>query len=306
MSDDNDPVNALVVRGLTRRYGKRVVVKNLDLSVKQGDVYGFLGPNGAGKTTAMRCMLGLIKSHSGTVKIFGDTNLMRSHAHIGAIIESPVFHEWLSGRENLRLSASYANIPRRERKKAIDAVLTRVNLAERARDRVRGYSLGMKQRLAIARALLASPKLLFLDEPTNGLDPRGVVELREFIGTLATEDGITVFISSHQLAEVEAICNRVGIIHHGELRAEGNVAEMLMADHPLLDITASDPGALAAHCNERSDVTVVKVDRGVVRVRLDDIDAAMFNAALVTSGFEVSAFVPATRSLEDLFLEVTA
>ncbi len=306
MSDDNAPVDALVVRGLTRRYGKRVVVKNLDLSVKQGDIYGFLGPNGAGKTTAMRCMLGLIARNDGTVKIFGDSNLVRSHSHIGAIIENPVFHGWLSGRENLRLSASYANIPRRERNKAIDEVLVRVNLAERARDKVRSYSLGMKQRLAIARALLAKPKLLFLDEPTNGLDPRGVVELRQFIGTLATEDGITVFISSHQLSEVEALCNRVGIIHHGELRAEGNVAEMLMSDKPLMDITASDPEALAAHCTERPDVTVLKADRGVVRVRLDDIGPAMLNAALVHASFDVSAFVPATRSLEDLFLEVTA
>lgn len=306
MSDDNDPADALVVRGLTRRYGKRVVVKNLDLTVKQGDIYGFLGPNGAGKTTAMRCMLGLIARNGGSVSIFGDSNLVRSHAHIGAIIENPVFHGWLSGRENLNLSAAYANIPRRDRKRAIDDVLERVNLIERARDKVRGYSLGMKQRLAIARALLAKPKLLFLDEPTNGLDPRGVVELREFIGTLATEDGITVFISSHQLSEVEALCNRVGIIHHGELRAEGNVAEMLMSDKPLLDIRVSDPGALAAHCTERPDVTVLKSERGVVRVRLDDIAPAMLNAALIHNSFEVSAFVPATRSLEDLFLEVTA
>lgn len=297
--------DALVVRGLTRTYGDRAAIKDLDLTVKVGDVYGFLGPNGAGKTTAMRCMLGLIRRDAGEIAIFGKNDLVAAHADIGAIIETPVFHGWLSGRENLRLSAAYANIPRDRVPAAVDSVLDRVGLIERGSDRAGTYSLGMKQRLAIARALLSEPKLMFLDEPTNGLDPRGVSELREFIRSLARNDGITVFISSHQLTEVEQICNRVGIIHTGRLRAEGTVRELLSGDTPMYEVTAVDADALRAHCASRADVQLLPGEGNPVRVRLTDIDPAAFNASLVHADLSIVGLIPMKRNLEDVFLEVT-
>ena len=297
--------DALVVRGLTRRYGARAAVDNLDLTVKQGDVYGFLGPNGAGKTTAMRCMLGLIRRHAGTVYIFGKDDLVAAHADIGAIIETPRFHGWLSGRENLRLAADYANVPLGNVNGEIDRVLDRVGLTERGKDKAGTYSLGMKQRLGIARALLAKPKLMFLDEPTNGLDPRGMVELRDFIKSLALNDGITVFISSHMLGEVEALCNRVGIIQDGKLRAEGVVSELLEADSQVVEVHTPDLETLELLCRQMPGVEPLTRVGDRLRVALSDKTTPEFNAELVKRGVPVHALVPMARKLEELFLEVT-
>lgn len=296
---------ALVVRGLTRTYGKRAAVKDLDLNVSRGDIYGFLGPNGAGKTTAMRCMLGLIKRNAGSVSIFGETNLVRAHRHIGAIIETPTFHGWLSGRRNLELSCAYAGLSGAAARKEIDRVLERVGLTERARDRAGGYSLGMKQRLAIARALLDQPQLLFLDEPTNGVDPRGMAELREFIRSLAVNDGITVFISSHLLSEVQALCNRVGIINHGTLRAEGIVDELLAAEQAVVEVESTDIAALRQLCQADDRIAILGEVGSRLRLQLNGIDTPALNKALVSQDVPVSALVPSRRNLEDLFLEVT-
>jgi len=296
---------AMEVRGLTRSYGHRKAVDALDLTVRVGDVYGFLGPNGAGKTTAMRCILGLIRRDAGEIAIFGDKGVS-ARRHVGAIVESPAFHEWLSGHRNLVLSAAYAGVenPRAE----VDRVLERVGLAERAADRAGTYSLGMKQRLAIARALLTRPRLMLLDEPTNGLDPRGMHEIREFIRSLALHDGITVFISSHLLAEVQQICNRVGIIQDGRLRAEGYVKELVSGDVSSLvvEIGTPEPDKLSTALEGVDGAEVLGPgESGRIRVRPGALEPAALNAHLVQAGVPVEAFVPIQRSLEDVFLELT-
>ena len=297
---------AIQVQGLTRTYKGVPAVDNLSLEVHTGDIYGFLGPNGAGKTTAMRMMLGLIRRDAGVIELFGSTHLTRARAQIGAIIETPGFHGWASGQRNLEYACAYANIPKKSWPSEIERVLGLVGLSDRALDRVRGYSLGMKQRLAIARALLGHPKLLFLDEPTNGLDPSGMAEVRTLIRNLALNEELTVFISSHLLAEVEAICNRVGIIQNGRLRAEGHVSELLQAHSGDLhvEIGATDSAALDAALLATEGVTVLGAgEAGRTLVELSTIDAATLNAQLIGDGHQITALVPKTTNLEDVFME---
>lgn len=299
---------ALEVEGLTRRYGSRVVVDDLRLRVEEGDVYGFLGPNGAGKTTAMRCMLGLIRPDAGHVSFFGESDRVRSRRHVGAIVETPAFHGWMSGLQNLQQATAYAGLSGAEAASEIARVLERVGLTERARDRAGTYSLGMKQRLAIARALLGRPRLLMLDEPTNGLDPRGMREMRDLVRSLALHDRITIFISSHLLAEVQAICNRVGIIQLGRLRAEGRVEELLLEGLEAggYEIGGPDPEGLTAALDALDGVERVGPGRsGRVLVRLGERTPEDVLGELVRRGVAVSALVPVERNLEDVFLEVT-
>jgi ABC-2 type transport system ATP-binding protein len=301
-SDDS----ALHVRGLERRYGARAAVKGLDLDVRPGDLYGFLGPNGAGKTTAIRCILGLIRKDGGTVEIFGNGDPVRQRAGVGAMVETPRFHEWLSGRANLEIATAYAG---RGNAAEISRALERVGLAARAGEAVRGYSLGMKQRLGIARALVGEPRLLILDEPTNGLDPRGMREVRDLLIELARRDGLTVFVSSHLLSEVEAMCNRVGIIDKGVLKSEGRMDELLAvaAGRKTVEIGVDDrAGAVRALAGIRGAEIVGDGEDGRIRVALDGLDAAGLNRALVGAGVGVAVLIPQTGSLEELFLSVTS
>jgi ABC-2 type transport system ATP-binding protein len=298
---------ALQVRGLVRRYGAREAVRSLDLTVEEGDVYGFLGPNGAGKTTAIRCILGLIRMDSGEVEIFGERGI-GARRHVGAIVETPAFHGWMSARDNLRLAAAYAGIAQ-----GVDAeiarVVDRVGLTERVRDRAGTYSLGMNQRLAIARALLGRPKLLVLDEPTNGLDPQGMREVRELVRSLALHDRITVFLSSHLLAEVQAICNRVGILSEGSLRAEGSVGDLLKGEASptrIVEVGAPDLGQLRAVAAGFPEVEVEGPGaEGRLRLRLIGLEPAALNRRLVEAGVAIESLVPEKRNLEDVFHEVT-
>jgi ABC-2 type transport system ATP-binding protein len=301
-------VPALQVRGLTRRFGSLVAIDDLNVSVLPGDVYGFLGPNGSGKTTAMRCMLGLIRRDSGEVSFFGESDPILGRSLVGAIIETPAFHNWLSGRRNLELAAAYAGVTRARVAAEIDRVLQRVGLAERSRDRVGTYSLGMKQRLAIARALLGRPRLLMLDEPTNGLDPAGMKEMRDLVRSLALHDRITVFISSHMLVEVQAICSRVGILKNGRLRAEGRVDVLLgHADGPeIVEIGGPDMARVEASLVQDGRVELIGPGpSGRLLVRLDRVTAEDLNRDLVGAGVQISALVPNQRNLEDVFMEVT-
>jgi ABC-2 type transport system ATP-binding protein len=219
----------LVLRGLTKSYRTRTAVDDVSLDVQRGDIYGFLGPNGAGKTTTIRMIVGLIRPTAGSVIIAGD-RLSAWHraplARIGAIVEGPAVYTYLSGRDNLRMLADLTGRYPRGR---IDQVLDRVGLADRAGDKVSEYSHGMKQRLAIAAALLPAPELLLLDEPTNGLDPGGIRSTRELIRSLARDDGLTVFLSSHLLAEVQQLCNRGAVLLQGKKLWEGEIAELLGA-----------------------------------------------------------------------------
>mgnify|MGYP000713247877 CR=1 FL=1 len=301
-------VVAMQVEGLTRRFGARVAVQSLDLSVRTGDVYGFLGPNGAGKTTAMRCIVGLLRPHSGTVRIFGESHPTRARRHIGAMIETPSFHDWMTGRDNLWLSACYLGLgqPAAE----IDRVLDRVGLTERARDRAGTYSLGMRQRLAIARALLGKPKLLLLDEPTNGLDPRGMREVRELIRSLALHDQITVFVSTHLLPEVQAICNRVGILQQGRLQAEGEVGELLSRSatpDTVVELGVSDAEKMGKVLDDVDLVEVLGAGaHGRLRVQLEaPLTVPQLVQILVANDLAIEAVVPQRRDLEDVFLELT-
>ncbi len=298
-------VSAMLVSGLERRYGARAAVKGLDLDVRPGDLYGFLGPNGAGKTTAIRAILGLIRRDAGSVFIFGESHPVRSRREVGAMVETPAFNLWLSGRTNLEIAAAYAG---RGTKHEIDEALERVGLRERQGERVRGYSLGMKQRLGIARALLGRPKLLVLDEPTNGLDPRGMREVRDLLKELVRKDGLTVFVSSHLLSEVQAMCNRVGIIDRGVLKAEGRVADLLAGLGPVaqVEVGVGDRAAASLVIEGMEGATLAgEGEEDRLLVNLTGIDAAALNTALVRAGVAVHALVPKSGSLEDVFMSVT-
>lgn len=216
----------LETRNLTKSFHGRKVINNLNLRVMKGDIYGFLGRNGQGKTTTIRLITGLIFPDSGEVLVNGHAlrnDFKKAISNIGAIVESPSFYGYLSGYDNLKLMANLVPGVTKDR---IDEVLDMVRLSSRAKDKVKTYSLGMKQRLGIANALLSNPKLIILDEPTNGLDPQGMREIKEMIVQLAAESKITFFISSHLLHEVEQICNRVGIIDHGTLLCEATMEEL--------------------------------------------------------------------------------
>ena len=310
MAADTPPLGqteALVVRGLTRRFGSRTAVSDLKLRVVEGDTYGFLGPNGAGKTTAIRCMLGLIRKDAGEVEVFGERHPVRQRRHIGAMVETPTFHDWMTGRANLERACAYAGQGTRA---DIDKALELVGLMGRDHEKVRTYSLGMKQRLGIARALVGQPRLLLLDEPTNGLDPRGMKEVRELLSRLAREERLTIFISSHLLSEVELLCNRVGIIEHGKLVAEGTVEELVgsRGKNPMVDVGTTDAAALQAALATLPAARVVGegAEAGSLRLELVDLSVAELNQRLVAAGVGVTALVPVTHSLEDLFLALTS
>ncbi len=228
------PAGELILRteGLTKRFGNRLAVSGLNLEIRRGTVFGLLGPNGSGKTTTLRMILGLIWPSAGQVLLFGsqisnDTARRAALRRVGAIVEQPAFYPYLSGRENLLGIATFAGLPNGAATRArVDAALVQVGLAPRAKDAFKKYSLGMKQRLGIAAALLAEPELLILDEPTNGLDPAGMVEVRALISQLAKR-GITILLSSHLLHEVQQVCTHVAILKEGALLAQGEVGQLL-------------------------------------------------------------------------------
>ena len=293
---------ALEISGLRRRFGPREVLCGLSMTVQPGDVYGFLGPNGAGKTTALRCALGLLRVGAGTIRIFGEDHPTRRRRGVGALVETPRFHEWMSGQANLEVACAYAGAPRDEAAGA----LARVGLGARGQDAVRGYSLGMKQRLGIARALLGRPRLLLLDEPTNGLDPQGMRDVRELIRDLAREDGLTVLVSSHLLYEIEAFATRVGILRQGRLIAEGGVRELLAGQAEVVEVDGPDRPAIEAAVAQIEGARRLDEGERGLSVGLDGIDAAGLNRALVGRGVDVSSLSARSGSLEDLFLSLTA
>jgi ABC-2 type transport system ATP-binding protein len=300
---------ALATQGLAKRYGARVALDGLDLRVPEGVVYGFLGPNGAGKTTTMRILTGLIHADSGSVELLGRPFGRRDRRRlfeVGALIESPAFYPFLSGRENLRSLASTGAPVARGR---IDELLTLVNLRDRAADRVSGYSLGMKQRLGIAAALLSDPRLLLLDEPANGLDPAGIVGMRDTLRALAAA-GKTVFVSSHILSEVQQLVDVVGIIARGRLVREGPVETLLREEGSIRIRVPRDEAARAAAALEGAagagSVTpeAAAIEPGWISVRFDPARAAELNRVLAQAGIYASR-VEAGTNLEALFLELT-
>ncbi|MEV4546219.1 ABC transporter ATP-binding protein [Micromonospora echinaurantiaca] len=278
-------------------------VDGLDLRVPAGEVLGFLGPNGAGKTTTMRMLVGLVRPTSGRIRVLGlPPGAPGQLARVGALIESPTFYPHLSGLDNLRLAARYAGVP----DSAAERVLTEVGLAGRAGSAFRTYSLGMKQRLGVAAALLKEPDLLILDEPTNGLDPAGVSEIRELLRSLG-QQGRTVLLSSHVLGEVEQICDRIAVIDHGRLVADGSPDDLREAlGRAVLLIDADPVDAAVARLREHDRVRAVEVIDGRLRVTTDPALAAELNRRLVEAGVDVRELRPLRHSLEEAFLELTA
>jgi ABC-type multidrug transport system ATPase subunit len=288
-------------KDLRKRYGDRIVaVDRLTLRVRRGEVYGFLGPNGAGKTTTLRMLLGLIRPTSGSALVLGaPPGRPEGLARIGALIETPAFYPFLTGRDNLRVLAGHSGAP----ESRIADVLEEVELADRAGDKFGSYSLGMKQRLGVAAALLKDPELLILDEPTNGMDAAGMAEMRTFIRSLG-RGRRTVLLSSHLMAEVEQICDRVGVIHGGALVGEGTVDELRGRESLWLRVDPLDEAErqLAAFDGIEG---VAAVDGGL-QVATDPSAAAAINRALVEAGVEVSELRTHRASLEHVFLELTA
>lgn len=302
-----DGTLALQTTGLTKRFGDQVAVDAIDLAVPRGAVYGFLGPNGSGKTTTIRMVLGLVTPTAGSRTLLGLPMPQRATValhRVGALVEGPAFHPYLSGRANLRrLDAADLLSDASTSAARIDAALDRVGLLAAATKRYRAYSLGMRQRLAIASALLAPRDLLVLDEPTNGLDPQGTREVRALISSLAS-DGTTVFVSSHLLAEVEQICSHLGVMREGVLVAQGPIQEVRGAGTATLTLRTAAPDAARAVL-ERLGVREVTVDGEVVRGIPGAVEPEDIVAALVRSDVGVRAFSVDAPSLEDLFVSLT-
>ena len=305
----------LEVRDFTKKFGGFVAVEDLSFAVWRGDVYGFLGPNGSGKSTTIRAILGLVKPTSGEIRVFGrPVGGPEGREGMAGFVDAPGFYGYLSARDNLKLLAA---ADKRKKESPLERVLQTVGLSERARDRVKTYSTGMKQRLAIAAALLREPEFLILDEPTNGLDPGGMRDVRALIRRLADE-GLTIFLSSHLLAEVEQLCDRVAVIGRGRLLAEGTLAEVVRGANGRLSYRLVVGNAQEAL--RMLDRSSSRVDAAVPTESTDGLDGTGGEEIrlsvgpegvgpvvrdLVTGGVEVRALVPVRPSLEDLFLKLT-
>lgn len=302
--------NVVETSGLTKRFGERTAVDDVDLQIPRGSAFGYLGPNGAGKTTLIRMLLGLTRASAGTMQLLGrpvPSDRAEALARVGAIVEEPHFHGHLTGRENLTVIAA-AREP--EAHARIDGALARAGLSQRADERVKRYSLGMRQRLGVARSLLADPELLILDEPTNGLDPAGIHEFRAMIRSFVAE-GRTVLLSSHLLDEVEKICDEVAIVDHGRIVMQGSIAELAAdGEQTILIATSDEERALAILADHRAVASATATPDGI-RVRLQT-DAEGQPAAddivrrLVLAGLAIRRFEPARASLEQRFLEITS
>ena len=293
---------AVSTTALRKTYGAIEAVAGVDVTVQIGDVYGYLGPNGAGKTTSLRMMLGLIRPTSGEVRIFGRDPVLDPVAALEGVagfVEDPAFYPYLSGRANLELLAALDG----GGEDGIDEVLAIVELAGRAHDRVRGYSHGMRQRLGLAAALLRRPKLLVLDEPTTGLDPGGMRDMRTLVRRLAGE-GITVLLSSHLMGEVEALCNRVAILSGGRVRYEGALADLLERSEGRYRLDATDPAAALAVCRAAAGIHDAHADGTGVVFRADRDAVAALSLQLAAAGLGIHALVPA-GGLEELFFDLT-
>ncbi|WP_311519628.1 ABC transporter ATP-binding protein [Paenibacillus albidus] len=299
MAEQLEPVARL--QGLTKKIGSKTLVSDLTLDIPTGQIFGFLGPNGAGKTTTIRMMVGLISISRGDIRICGYSikdHFEEAVANVGAIVENPEMYKFLTGYQNLR---QYARMVSGVTKQRIDEVVALVGLGQRIHDKVKTYSLGMRQRLGVAQALLHRPKLLILDEPTNGLDPQGIRELRDYLRRLCREEGTTVFVSSHLLSEMELMCDSVAIIQNGRLvdvKQLKQVGDAVIADEETLFEVDNAEAALAL-------LGLGALKNGGLAVEATREEIADLNARLVAGGIKVYSIHALSRSLEDQFLEMT-
>ncbi len=291
---------------LTKIVDGREIVKEVNIHVKKGEIYGFLGPNGAGKTTVMKMLTNLWKPTFGTVELFGETLTPTSYEvlkRMGSIIEFPCFYEHMSGRENLQLHCEYMGyyVP-----DSVDHALEMLGLLEAGNQQVRRYSLGMKQRLGIARAILCRPELLVLDEPTNGLDPAGMKQLRDLFQMLCAEYGITIILSSHILSEVESIADTIGVIDHGTLRKEISMQEISEKNTAYIELAVEDTKKASYVLADKLELKNFKVvDGSTIRIYDDGADTGVLSKTLALNDIAIQFIGRKSESLEDYFLKVT-
>lgn len=291
--------------GLRKSYKGNVVVNDVNIHVPKGAIYGFVGPNGAGKSTVMKMILNLIQPEAGEVQLFGEKVTDQSYEvfkRVGSIIENPYFYEKMTARQNLELHCDYMGFPNKER---TDEVLQMVDLQNVEGKQIRHYSLGMKQRLAIARAILAKPEFLILDEPINALDPEGIREMRNLFQRLNQEDGTTIFISSHILSEVDLIADTIGIIQHGNLLAELPIEEIHKHQTEYISLQVDDV-AHAATLLEQMGITNFSIlDKEFIRIYDSNISGKVLSKALIESGVGLESLGRKQDTLEDYFFQLT-
>ena len=294
----------LQTEGLTKRYGRRLVVDRLSLSVERGDIFGFLGQNGAGKSTVIRMALGLVRPTRGHVRLFGHDmakHSLRVLGRLGAIVEAPAFYENFSGWDNLRILAAMSGGANRKR---IEEMFVLLDLLPRAHDPVRSYSHGMRQRLGIAQALLPNPQFVILDEPTDGLDPQGIREVRLLLPRLRDELGLTILLSSHLLHEVERVCNTVAIIDKGRVLYQGAIGS-LIAEEKLVKITVDRPDTACTVLAADPTISVSRNGSQSLYVKMHNECIPRINALLVANDIRVMELAPQRATLEEVFLTLT-
>ena len=298
--------NILQTYQLTKTIDGKELVKNVDIHVKKGEIYGFLGPNGAGKTSVMKMITNLWKPTAGTIELFGEKLTPTSYEvlkRMGSIIEFPYFYDHMSGKENLQLHCEYMGYYMPD---SVDQTLVMLGLSEAAEKAVKNYSLGMKQRLGIARAILCRPELLVLDEPTNGLDPAGMKQIRDLLQMLCKEYGMTIFISSHILSEVESIADTIGVIHHGEMMQEISMQEISERNTEYIELVVEDTKKAAYVLAEKLQVNNFKVfDEQYIRIYDTRVTTTDIARTLTSQEIDIQAIGKKSESLEDYFLKLT-
>ena len=291
---------------LTKTIDKKELVSNINIHIKKGEIYGFLGPNGAGKTTIMKMLTNLWKPTSGTIEIFGKELTPTSYEilkRMGSIIEFPTFYNHLSGRDNLQLHCEYMGYYDKD---CINSTLDMLDLSQAASKPVKTYSLGMKQRLGIARAILCKPELLILDEPTNGLDPAGMKQMRDLLKMLCHEYGMTIMISSHILSEIESIADTIGMIHHGQLIKEISMKDIEEMNTAYIEVSVNDVKKASYILHHQFNLQNFKViDEQKIRIYELNVSSQDISKELMLSGVEISSIHKKNESLEDYFLKMT-
>ena len=291
--------------GIAKRFGSLQAVQELTIQIRQGDVYGFLGPNGAGKTTSIRMILGLISPSAGRVRIFGHDirrEFRQAIRQVGAMVEGPAFYPYLTGRQNLKI---YGRLSGGVPDARYQEVLEMVGLGRWGEAKVKGYSQGMRQRLGIAQTLLHRPRLLILDEPTNGLDPQGMREIRGLIRRVSSDEGATIFLSSHLLGEMEMVCNRIGVMHKGVVLVQGSVDELLGHAADMASIQVDQTAEAKKFLQEKFGIEAELIKQGWLEFPLQDRDLFPVNRQLIAAGFAVHSITPRRRTLEEYFVQMT-
>ena len=291
---------------LSKKIGSKMLVTDVDIHIRKGEIYGFLGPNGAGKTTVMKMITNLWKPASGTIELFGERLTPKSYdvlKRMGSIIEFPVFYDHMTGRENLQLHCEYMGYYNTG---SVENAMQMLNLTDAADQPVRNYSLGMKERLGIARAVMCKPELLILDEPTNGLDPAGMKQIRDLLKMLSSEYGITIMISSHILSEVDSIADTVGIIHHGRMMKEIRMQDIEETNLNYVEISVTDEKKAAYVLAEMLKLHNFKeFDNGKIRIYDHSVSTQQLTKTLALNDVEVMGIGKKAETLEDYFLKLT-